>query len=112
MGSWLFGCDICQTVCPWNLRVHGGSFDAQYSSSEESLVEDLRYILTTSNRELERTFEATPLARVGGMGLKRNALIVAGNRRLRALENEICLHVLAPRIGDLAKWAYLETQKG
>jgi epoxyqueuosine reductase len=106
IGSWMFGCDICQTVCPWNIRVHGGeTLDREYRSTEESLIEDLRYLLTAPNRKLERDFEATPLARINGIGLKRNALVVAGNRKLRALENEISLHVDHPRIGELAKWA-------
>lgn len=105
IGSWLFGCDICQTVCPWNIKVHGDQLSAQYQSSEESLVEDLRYLLTAPNRQLERDFEATPLARINGIGLKRNALVVAGNRRLAVLAPEINRHVDHPRIGDLARWA-------
>jgi epoxyqueuosine reductase len=106
IGSWLFGCDICQTVCPWNLKMHGtDKLDRHSQSSEEALVEDLRYLLTAPNRKLERDFEATPLARINGIGLKRNALVVAGNRKLSVLQPEIERHLDHPRIGALARWA-------
>lgn len=112
IGSWLFGCDICQVVCPWNIKAHGGgdALEREYLSSEDSLIEDLRYLLTAPNRKLERDFEATPLARINGIGLKRNALVVAGNRRLRALEKEISLHLEHPRIGTLAQWALAQVR--
>jgi epoxyqueuosine reductase len=106
IGSWLFGCDICQVVCPWNVRVHGReTIDSLHMGSEDALVEDLRYLLTAPNRQLERDFDATPLRRINGMGLKRNALVVAGNRRLQALRPEVKSHAEHPRIGELARWA-------
>lgn len=112
IGDWLFGCDICQLVCPWNLKALGKDRIAALtpdpspeSNSRAALIEDLRYLLTAPNRKLERDFEATPLARINGIGLKRNALTVAGNLKLEALRKEIELHVNHERIGELARWA-------
>ncbi len=117
MGDWLFGCDICQTVCPWNIKFHGketlskGTPD-QFESTEknksylrEMLVADLRYLLTSSHRQLERDFSGTPLSRAGGFGLKRNALVVAANRRLTELKPEISALIAHDKLGELATWA-------
>jgi epoxyqueuosine reductase len=106
IGSWLFGCDICQVVCPWNIKVHGQkTLDDLHAPHAPALIEDLRYLLTAPNRQLERDFDATPLRRVNGMGLKRNALVVAGNMKLVELRDAITCHIESPRIGELARWA-------
>jgi epoxyqueuosine reductase len=78
IGAWLFGCDICQEVCPWNRF-----------SPKETLVEFQRQpalnpiglvpLLETSQLEFDRQFADSPLARPGRAGLLRNAAIVAGN---------------------------------
>jgi epoxyqueuosine reductase len=73
VGNWLFGCDICQQVCPWNVRfappqaipsTHGGPVDAHDVLEGEGLMEQLR---------------GSALHRAGRTGLTRNAVIVAGN---------------------------------
>ena len=105
MGDWLFGCDICQTVCPWNVKAHGPEKLSTKDTSESDLETDLRYLFTSSNRGLETAFRGTPLARIGGVGLKRNALVVAANRKLKGLTSEIEALVDHPRLGELARWA-------
>ena len=105
MGDWLFGCDICQTVCPWNVKAHGPEKLAANKASASDLESDLRYLLTSSNRGLENDFKGTALARSGGVGLKRNALVVAGNRKLSGLTPEIEALVGHPKLGELARWA-------
>lgn len=93
MESWFFGCDICQTVCPWNIKVHGAaalSTDSGLSAEEKRarLVEEMRMILTSSNSALLKKFHGTPLVRAGAKGLKRNAAMVceqAGLEELREL---------------------------
>ncbi len=92
--GWFFGCDLCQTICPWNLKVHGTDAlklqDAQDSDQARAeLIEELRLILTSSNSRLEKMFAATPLARARGTGLKRNALLVCATRDLYELIPEI-----------------------
>lgn len=104
IGDWLFGCDICQTVCPWNIKAHGAKLEDPVQP-RESLIEDLRWIMTSTNRGLERSFARTPLSRAQGTGLKRNALVVAGNRKLFELRSEIQGFLLHPRLSELARWA-------
>lgn len=90
-GDWFFGCDICQTVCPWNEKVFGKkamrALSAPTTSSD--LEADLRWCLASSNRELEENLREFPLLRARGRGLKRNALIVIGNLKMRNLAPEV-----------------------
>lgn len=107
MTDWFFGCDICQTVCPWNIKWHGKKEKFQNTSSTDKapLVEELRWVLTHSNRDLQRAFQGTALLRAGGRGLKRNALTVAGNLKLKELQEEVKAFLDHPRLGELAQWA-------
>lgn len=106
IGNWFFGCDICQTVCPWNIKTHGReTIDSLSSQSRDKLVKDLQFILKASNRELERAFIGTPLARAGGFGLKRNALIIAANERVEEARPFIEPFKDHPKLGELAEWA-------
>jgi len=106
--GWFFGCDICQTVCPWNQK----AFDLPPENYDtDAMVEEFRGILTESNNSLERRFARTPLARAGGRGLKRNAMIAAANLRLTALEPQVALFVDDERLGELARWTLSQLSK-
>ncbi|MCJ8277096.1 MAG: tRNA epoxyqueuosine(34) reductase QueG [Bdellovibrionales bacterium] len=105
MGDWLFGCDICQTVCPWNIKLH--KMDPQFElpePSEEDLCEELLKILTSSNKQLMRELAQTPLTRAGGRGLKRNAMIVIANKKLKDLSDEVARFKDHESLGELARW--------
>ncbi|MEO2090676.1 MAG: tRNA epoxyqueuosine(34) reductase QueG [Gemmataceae bacterium] len=97
MGDWLFGCDVCQDVCPWNVRsplplvgegqgVRGSPFPVQPDLVALNPVE----LLGLSKAEFKRRFQHTSLWRAKRTGLLRNAAIVLGNtgdeRALPALE--------------------------
>ncbi len=109
-GDWFFGCDICQTVCPWNEKVFGREKmqkEARPNVSGDQirsdLIEELGNLLVASNRDLDRRFKNTPMSRSRGFGLKRNALIVIGNLKLFELTETIRLLVEDPKLGALAK---------
>ncbi len=106
-GDWFFGCDICQTVCPWNEKVFGRSRMKSYSETIRSDVDavaiELKEILESSNRQLARRFHGTPLSRARGLGLKRNALIVAKNLKLKALQPVIESLCADEKLGALAR---------
>lgn len=115
IGDWLFGCDICQTVCPWNIKAKGREALSSLEPSRDEqgrseLIQDLRFLLTSPNRALERAFQGTPLFRSGGVGLKRNALIVTGNLVLHELEDSVRALSEHPKLGELAQWALLQMQ--
>ena len=75
-GRWVFGCDVCQEVCPHN--------HAPPDPDEDDLLPrhawlDLDEILATPDDALTERFTGTPLRRPKPEGLKRNAAIVLGN---------------------------------
>lgn len=110
IGDWFFGCDLCQTVCPWNEKAFKGQLSIakiEEKTLEQSMTleKELRWILQSSGKQLERAFHGTPLSRAGSFGLKRNALIVAANRQIKSLEPEIKNLLTHPKLGELAEWA-------
>jgi epoxyqueuosine reductase len=76
VGDWLFGCDVCQEVCPWNRKAPDGSFP--HRSDLEAL--DPIALLAMSEEEYRQRFIGTALTRTGRSGLRRNAALVLGNR--------------------------------
>ena len=106
-GDWFFGCDICQTVCPWNEKVFGRAEMQQLvgekSSEPAELREDLRWILRSSHNEIARTCKSSPLSRARPLGLKRNALVVIGNKRIHDLRPEVECALTEPRLKELAR---------
>jgi epoxyqueuosine reductase len=105
-GDWFFGCDICQTVCPWNEKLHGKERMRALSEPRESAgIEDLRWILKSSNKALSKEFETSPLSRARPRGLKRNALTLIGNRKLQELRPEVEALIDDPHLKTVARWA-------
>ncbi len=79
IGDWLFGCDICQEVCPWNRKAPVTTEPAfQPNPDLQSL--DTAELLTLTEDEFRQRFGQTALARPGRDGLVRNAAIVMANR--------------------------------
>ena len=107
IGDWAFGCDICQTVCPWNIKAKGVATISRLEApgSREALIFDLRFLLESPNRHLERVFAATPLSRINGLGLKKNALVVVGNQKVVELRDDVMRFKDHPRLSELATWA-------
>ena len=88
MSNHVFGCDICQEVCPWN----GGpipSADASWPSREDLNLPNLIDLWRRSDEQLEEFIGTTPLTRTGVRGLRRNLAVALGNsgdeRALEAL---------------------------
>ena len=78
IGQWLFGCDVCQDVCPWN-RKAPTSTEPVFAPSPDRDPADAIALLRVSRDEFRQRFGQTPLARPGRAGLLRNACIVLGN---------------------------------
>jgi len=104
-GDWFFGCDICQTVCPWNEKAFGKTAMQKLSAPQSHVpLEELRSILTSSNKSLGNRFTALPYSRARAQGLKRNALYVIGNLKIVHLKPEVEALLEHEVLSDLAHW--------
>jgi epoxyqueuosine reductase len=103
LGDWLFGCDICQEVCPWNRKAPAGSFPFRQDLQALDLVE----LLSLSEEEFAKRFAGTALTRPRRGGLLRNAALVLGNRGDRAAlpALEKALGDSDPLVREAARWA-------
>jgi epoxyqueuosine reductase len=103
VGSWVFGCDICQMVCPWNRFV--GQGDPAFGSDrpDPSLTEEL----SISAQEFNQRFKGTPVKRAKRRGYLRNVAVALGNtgdmHALPVLQN--ALNHEEPMVREHAKWA-------
>ena len=82
MGEWVFGCDVCQEVCPWN-RVRPGSAatESEIGASNGASSPDLIEVLGLDDAGFRARFRGTPLTRPKRSGLLRNAAVALGNGR-------------------------------
>jgi epoxyqueuosine reductase len=77
VGEWLFGCDVCQDVCPWN---HRPNPSPGLPHTPDLAAIDPAELLSLSPEELRRRFRGTALRRANWRGLLRNAAVILGNR--------------------------------
>jgi len=103
IGDWLFGCDICQQVCPWNERFARSAANPDLSPTPPLPPPDPAGYL-----EGRISLKSSATARTRRQGMARNAAIVLGNRRssadLEALDHAILTHA-APIVRSHAAWA-------
>jgi epoxyqueuosine reductase len=110
--DWLFGCDICQEVCPWN-RKAPATTEPAFQTDPTLAALDAAQLLSLTDAEFEQRFGHTPLARPGRAGLVRNAAIVAGNS-----ENVAAIPALSaaledpdPLVRESAAWGLAQLRK-
>ena len=99
LDDWVFGCDICQEVCPWNRKVQPTA-DVAFHPGAHLETATLADLMGLDATRFEARFRRTPLSRSKRRGLVRNALIVAANTGDgRALDaGQVCLEDSDPVI--------------
>jgi epoxyqueuosine reductase len=106
LGDWVFGCDVCQEVCPWNRKAPPGT-DLTLGAREDLESLDLVELLGLSPEEFRRRFRGTALTRPRRRGLLRNAALALGNAgdpaALPALRR--ALDDPEPLVREAAAWA-------
>jgi len=107
LGDWIFGCDICQEVCPYNrTKSPPPAEDFPSALTETMPLSDILQCRTQG--QFEALFSGTPLTRPGREGLVRNAAIAAGNLRETRLLPELAeclLNDSSPLVRSHAAWA-------
>jgi epoxyqueuosine reductase len=78
MGRQVFGCDICQDVCPWN-RKAPVTADPELEARAELVNPALEALASMDEKSFEQTFNGSPVRRAGFIGVRRNVAIAMGN---------------------------------
>jgi epoxyqueuosine reductase len=106
VGDWLFGCDVCQEVCPWN-RFAPVNRDAEFQPLDGMNPVELEELFGLTEDEFRRRFRKTPLWRPHRRGLLRNAAVVLGNQRDEAAVNTLTqgLNDAEPVVRGACAWA-------
>ena len=106
MGRHVFGCDICQDVCPWN-RKAPATTAAEFSPRPELVNPALDWLAELSAEEFRKTFRGSPVKRAKRSGIRRNAAIAMGNsadREFLPLLEELAQDE-DESVAESAKWA-------
>jgi epoxyqueuosine reductase len=108
LGEWVFGCDICQDVCPHNASTRGrprgwAEFEPRLGTSL-----DLGRLVTMDDQAFRETFRGSPVKRAKRRGLVRNAALAIGNTGQPADRPALEQAAAAdpePVVRDAAEWA-------
>jgi epoxyqueuosine reductase len=83
IGELLYGCDVCQEVCPWNVRFARELKEPAFAPRAALAGKDARglarELLTMTQEQFSAAFKGSPMKRAKLRGLKRNAAVVLGN---------------------------------
>jgi len=83
VGDWLFGCDVCQDVCPWNVSFAQPTTDPELAPRPDLMAPRPDAFDDLTPAEFARHVGGTPLARPGATGMRRNAAAVRANQAQR-----------------------------
>ena len=105
IGNRVFGCDICQEVCPWNQRFAVPATEAAYRTDGElngaRLVELAERLLGMDDHEFRAHFRGSAVTRAKRAGLLRNVCVALGNVRPTSIEGaRPTISVLVKALGD------------
>ncbi len=109
LGNHVFGCDICQDVCPWNRRA---PTEAIAEFAPRHFAPSLERLATLSEKEFGEMFHGTPVSRARYGGFLRNVAVAMGNRKLPQFHAPL-LRLAAstnPMVSEHAKWALAQLE--
>jgi epoxyqueuosine reductase len=106
MGNWVFGCDVCQEVCPYNRAAPPATIPGLQADIENGAL-PLGELLALDEAGFRERFRGTPMIRARRRGLVRNACVAAGNSGDQALARPLVplLEDAEPLVRGHAAWA-------
>ena len=106
IGNWIFGCDICQEVCPWNSKAVSTT-ETGFQPRDGNLTPQLLSLVGMTQEEFSRRFKGSPIKRAKRRGFLRNVLVAIGNwgtqRAVPALKDALADD--EPLVRSHAAWA-------
>jgi epoxyqueuosine reductase len=81
MGDLIYGCDVCQDVCPWNHRFATETGDPELAARSENVRPDPADLVNLTDEGFRERFRGSPIKRAKRAGLARNASIARINKR-------------------------------
>ncbi|MGC2695318.1 MAG: tRNA epoxyqueuosine(34) reductase QueG [Candidatus Angelobacter sp.] len=115
MGHHIFGCDICQDVCPWNNKA-GNALPTslpEFQPQEQLFHPELRRLAQMDEEAYRRSFRGSPVKRAKYAGLKRNVAIAMGNSGNKGFTADL-QEIAAdpdPVLAEHAEWALTKLRK-
>jgi epoxyqueuosine reductase len=112
-GDWVFGCDVCQDVCPWNRKAPAVE-EAEFAPRDGMNTLDLIELFELDDEAFRRRFRRTPLWRAKRRGILRNAAIVLGNQHYAGAVAALSKGAddEEPLVRDACRWALEQIQSG
>lgn len=107
MDGWIFGCDICQQVCPWNIRFARTPEPNYFEIQDNVKSIDIPHTLKLEKQQFKKEFENSPISRAKYEGFMRNFLIAANNHFLPEFVipiTDFIEHTDNPALEELARW--------
>ena len=113
VGHHLFGCDICQDVCPWNRRAPI-STEPAFEAREALFRPELEQLLELDEEGWRALIRRTAMKRAKVRGLLRNLMVVVGNSGLSRLRNKVLKFLDHPdrEVRSHARWALSRLEDG
>ncbi len=74
LDGWIFGCDVCQDVCPWNAKRAHPTAEAAFAPRSVTVAPDAEFLSGLDEQHFAELFAGTPVLRAKAAGMQRNCL--------------------------------------
>jgi len=109
MGHHVFGCDICQDVCPWNTKAGNAPITKlpEFQPVNQLFHPDLHWLAQMDEETYRSSFRGSPVKRAKYSGLKRNVAVAMGNSGAKEFEPELrkMAQDADTTVAEHARWA-------
>jgi epoxyqueuosine reductase len=107
MGNWVYGCDVCQQVCPWQRFAATTHEQALLAQAPDRATPLLTELIGMSEETFQQRYAGTPILRIGRARLVRNAAVALGNWGDRRAAPNLKRTLADPEllVRDHAAWA-------
>jgi epoxyqueuosine reductase len=109
IGNHVFGCDICQDVCPWNTRA---AVTSEPAFAPEHFAPDLEKLAQISADEFREIFRLSPIKRARYSGFLRNVAVAMGNQRAERFREPLEKMAQSSEtiVAEHARWALTQLE--